>query len=113
MRTLDGGMAFDLKNILGPGIITQVNFIKINDCYFDPAEITLRTNGKDNRLTDVTPNSPLFIAFMQKGTLILHDKNCLLEGPNEIQLELISREAGLINVTVSDTLNISSLQDSN
>jgi len=106
LRSIDEGISFELKNILGPGIITKVNFIRINDHKYDSTKIILRSNEKDVRLNKVSENSPLFIAFKQIGMLIIQCDNCLVDGKNKIEMELISREAGLIKVKVFDNVSV-------
>ena len=70
LRETAEGIAFDLKNILGPGIITGINYIIINDEVYQ---------------------SPLI-------------KIVLKEGINKIIVELISRDVGKVQVTLTDTV---------
>ncbi|MEW5821999.1 MAG: hypothetical protein AB1782_17530 [Cyanobacteriota bacterium] len=96
------GVAFELKNVLGPGIINKINFIKINNHIYNPQDIHIDTNDRIIYARDISEENPIFIAFQQKGTLIMNGNNPLVNGINTIELELISREAGLINVNIQD-----------
>lgn len=104
LRRLEDGIAFDLKNILGPGIITKINFIEINDNSFDSEKIIIRSNEKDHKAHLISVESPLFITFQQQGTLIMKGDNCLVNGKNKITLELVTREAGKICVSLIDNI---------
>jgi hydroxymethylglutaryl-CoA reductase (NADPH) len=104
LRKTPEGIAFDLKNILGPGILTGVNFIKLNDTTYQADKIKIDTNGKRIHTDRISPENPVLFTFGQKGTCLLLGREGLIEGKNNISFELLSREAGLIQVTVSDTI---------
>lgn len=106
LRTTDEGIAFDLKNIIGPGIIQKIICLRFNDQEFDPSCIKILTNGKTIAAEQISPESPVFFTFLQKSTCFLFGKPPLKEGKNKIVVELISREAGLIKVAVIDTLEL-------
>lgn len=107
LRIVDEGAAFDLRNVLGPGIITKINLIKLNNKVFDPSEIRIIINEKIFKGDQITPNNPIFCSFNQKGTCILLGHPRVNKGKNNISVELVSREAGLIQVSVTDNLNTS------
>lgn len=104
LRRIEEGIAFDIKNIIGPGIITQINFVEINDCPFSADKITVRSNDKDHKAHLVSKEAPLFVTFQQQSTLIISGNNCLKNGKNKITLELVTREAGKICVSLFDNV---------
>jgi hypothetical protein len=106
LKPADNCIKFELKNILGPGIITGINYVKLNEMVFEPEKILIDTNGKKINATAITPENPILFTFGQRGICVLLGKNCLIEGKNIIELELVSREAGLINVSVNDTVTL-------
>lgn len=107
LRIVEEGLAFDLINVLGPGILTGLNFIQINDTKFEPEKICILTNGKEIRADKVTVEKPLFFTFKHQATLVMKGENSLREGKNDIVVEVVSREAGVIKVKLSDNITLS------
>lgn len=104
LRSIEGGLAIDVVNVLGPGILTGLNYVLINDYKYDPEDVCLLSNGTELRADKVSTEKPLFFTFKQKVTLVMKGNNPLKEGKNEISLEVISREAGVIKVNFSDNI---------
>jgi len=109
LRQIEEGIAFDLKNILGPGFITGINFVKINDMEYNSSVIKIIKSGVATLAEHVTHDSPLLIKLNEEITCILD--TCISEpaaqlqqGINNIIVELISMDAGKVQVNLSDTL---------
>lgn len=104
LRETAEGIAFDLKNILGPGIITGISFIKINDMIYNSSVIKIITSGAATLAEHITPDTPLFFRLNQEGTCLLEGARGLQDGINKIIVELISRDIGKVQVTLTDTI---------
>jgi len=102
LRNEDHGVAFELKNIIGPGIITQINLAKINNEVFKPENISLVSNDGVIIANQITTECPLLCKFNQIYTIKLLGPKCIQEGYNTLYIEIISREAGLIQVNFDD-----------
>ena len=104
LRETAEGIAFDLKNILGPGIITSINSISINDNQYKASVIKILTSGVAIIAEHISEDNPILFKLNQEGTLLLEGAKGLNEGINKIFLDLISGEVGRIQVTLTDTL---------
>ena len=106
LRETAEGIAFDLKNLLGPGVVTGINFIKINDNVYNSSVIKLISSGMITIAEHISPENPLNFRLHQEGTLLLEGAKGLKEGLNKIILEVISRDAGKVQITLTDTYNL-------
>lgn len=102
LRITDDGIAIDLKNMLGPGVISGIGFIEINGIKHDPETLKLITSGCETSASQITPENPLIFRLHQEGTLILEGVRELKEGINKIILELISKDAGKVQVSLNE-----------
>lgn len=104
LRETNDGILFELKNILGPGSITGINFIKINDIIYESPMIKILTAGVSILAEHITPDNPVFFKLNQEGTCFLNGAKGLKNGLNKIIIELVSRDAGMVQVTLTDTI---------
>lgn len=104
LRETAEGIAFDLKNILGPGMINGISFIKINDNTYNSSVINVITSGMQTLAEQISPENPLSLRLNQEGTLLLKGAKGLKEGLNKIILEIISRDVGPVKVTLTDSI---------
>ena len=104
LRETAEGIAFDIKNILGPGIITGINCITINENQYNSTVIKILTSGIAIIAEHVSDDNPVLVKLNQEGTLLLEGAKGLKEGLNKIIVDLISGEAGRIQITLTDTL---------
>lgn len=98
------GISFELKNILGPGVISGINFVKINDQHFGAEAIKFLTSGIMASGTEVSPDNPVKFRLNQEGKLILEGAKGLKEGINKIIVEIMNPEAGNVQITLTDTV---------
>ncbi len=98
------GVTFKLKNILGPGIITGINFVKINDTIYNSSVIKIIKSGVDTVAEQVSCDNPLIFKLNEDVTCIVENCREVQEGLNKIAVELISKDVGKVNVMLSDTL---------
>jgi len=104
LRHIEEGIAFDLKNILGPGFITGINFVKINDTIYNSSVIQIIKSGVETLAEQVSSENPLLIKINEEITCVMKSGLKLQEGINNIIVELISPDVGRVQVNLSDTL---------
>ena len=98
----ENGISLTLKNILGPGLISGFNYVKINDVIFEPQNVKFITNGTEYAGTDVSEDNPVVFRLGQSGTLIMTGQDCLVEGTNKILIEASNPEAGIVQLKAED-----------
>ncbi|MDD3420298.1 MAG: hypothetical protein PHE78_06850 [Candidatus Gastranaerophilales bacterium] len=102
LRITDEGIAIDLKNMLGPGVISGIGFVEVNGEKHTPEELKLITSGQETTADAITPDNPVIFRLHQEGTLILQGVKELNQGINRIILELISKDAGKVQVSLNE-----------
>lgn len=102
LKKQDDGTCITLKNVLGPGLISGFNYVKINDTLFEPKDVKFITNGKEYTGTEVSEENPVVFRLGQSGTLILSGQDCLAAGINHIEIEAVNPEAGIVRLKVED-----------
>lgn len=101
LRETSEGIAFDLFNSIGPGILTRLNNIKLNDKTFSPHEILITIGDNIFKGSDISDRNPAIFFHNQKSTCIILGAK-LAKGLHTITVDLLSREAGKVTVTIQD-----------
>lgn len=102
LRITDDGIAIDIKNMLGAGVISGIGFVEINGEKHSPEALKLVTSGIETVASQITPENPIIFRLNQEGTLILQGVRELKQGINKIILELISKDAGKVQVSLNE-----------
>lgn len=103
LRKLPEGIGFDIVNNLGPGQISLVQSISLNEKVYPPAQIFLVVNGVSMAGTSISEENPATFFLNQVITCVIEDTS-LPEGSYDIKLDLVSREAGKVSLSVQDSL---------
>lgn len=103
LRETAEGIAFDLINHIGPGLLTKLNQIMINDQVFAAKDIILKIEDKILNGSEISDTNPAMFFHHQKSTCVLMGAK-LAEGLHTITVDLFSREAGKVVVTIQDTV---------
>ncbi len=104
LKKTEDGASVVLKNVLGPGFISGFNSVTINGIIFEPKDVKFVTNGQELLGTDVSEEKPIAFRLGQSGTLVMSGKQCVIEGSNKIIIEALNPEAGLVKLSVEDTI---------
>ena len=104
LKKLDDGASFNLKNVLGPGFISGFNYVKINDVTYEPKDVKFVMNGEEYIGTEVSEENPVAFRLGQSGTLIMSGAPSITDGVNKIVIEALNPEAGVVKLSVEDTL---------
>jgi hypothetical protein len=104
LKRLENGASVVLKNVLGPGLISGFNFVKINDVTFESKDVKFITNGLEVVGTDVSEENPVVFRLGQSGTLIMTGQDCVIEGANKIVIEALNPEAGVVRLNAEDVV---------
>ena len=107
LRSCDEGIEFDLKNVLGPGVICGLEYVQINDHKFTKDAISFITQGVELFANSVSEGNPIRFRLGQEGTMKLMEQvECLKNGVNKIIIEFLNPEAGRMKITLEDNLNL-------
>lgn len=107
LKQTEDGIEFQLKNVLGPGTISGLEFIQINEYKFSKDVISFVTQGKDNSANEISETNPVYFRLGQEGIIKLKEEiNCLKDGLNKIIINLTNPEAGNVTVTFEDNLKL-------
>ncbi len=102
----DEGVTFELKNVIGPGVISGLNSIQINDYIFPKEVIEFTTQGIKMLADAINEKNPIHFRLGQEGKIFCKKIKCLKDGINQIIIELSNPEVGTIKVTLSDELKL-------
>ena len=105
LRRFAEGVGFDIINNLGPGQISRINGVSLNGTLYGPAQVDLVINEVCLPAEQITEEEPATFFLNQIITCIIR-KEALPDGPYHITLDLVSREAGKVTLTVQDTLAV-------
>ena len=106
LRQTPDGVCFELKNVIGPGVISGLKSIQINDYIFPQDTIRFFTQGVMNFAKTIDEANPIHFRLGQEGTIFCGSAKCLREGLNKIIIELTNPEVGTVKVTLDDTLKL-------
>lgn len=106
LKETQDGITFELKNVIGPGIISGLGSIQINDRIFPKEVIKFKTQNATLSALTVSEESPIHFRLGQEGTILLEKAKCLKDGLNQIIIELTNPQAGTIKVTLSDEIKM-------
>jgi len=102
LRIIEEGIAIDLKNMLGTGVISGISFVEINGIKYPAEALKLITSGIETIASQISESNPVVFRMHQEGTLVLKGVNSLKEGINKIILELFNKDAGKIQVCLNE-----------
>lgn len=103
LRRLSDGVGFDIVNNLGPGQISSLRSISLNDAVYGANQVYLLINDEVVPGESINEDNPATFFLNQVITCVIKDVE-LSDGPYEIKLDLVSREAGKVSLSVKDTL---------
>lgn len=106
LRQTANSIAFDLKNVIGPGVISELISVQINDYVFTKEAIKFLTQGVTHLANSIDSSHPIHFRLGQEGTLIFEKVQCLKDGLNQIIIELTNPEAGKMRISLSDNLKM-------
>jgi len=103
LKKTPDGVVMQLKNVLGPGVISGFNFVQINDVVFEPKDVKFIYDGKEMAGDIISEANPIGFSLGQTGTIICCGKECLVNGLNKIVIEIVNPEVGKAQLKVEDT----------
>jgi len=106
LRRLENGVGFDIVNKLGPGQISKLNSITLNENTYPPSRIKLLIGEEIVPGETITEDNPATFFLNQVITCLIDDAD-VPDGAYQLTLDLVSREAGKVTLTVKDTLKSS------
>lgn len=104
LRETQDGVAFDLKNIIGPGLVTGINYIKINDVIYNSSVIKIINAGVAVLAEQISTDNPMLFKMNDEVTCVIQNCLNLKNGINQIIVELISKDVGKVCVALTDDI---------
>lgn len=101
LRETSEGIAFDLVNYIGPGVLTKLNKIKLNYKEFTPKQILLKMGDRLLKAHEIDENNPAMCFHNQRVTCIVVGAK-LAVGLQTITVDIFSREAGEVILKIQD-----------
>ena len=102
LKKLENGASMMLKNVLGPGLISGFNYVKINDVVYEPKDVKFITNGQELLGTEVSEENQIAFRLGQEGTLVMSGQESVIDGINKIIIEAMNPEAGKVVLSIED-----------
>ena len=105
LRNDDGGFRLQARNPLADGRLTGVRRFAVDGTPMDLSAVSAIRDGETDwmRASDVSPMSP--VTFRKGDVVTFHVTGpSLTAGDHEFELDLIERDAGLLSLSLSDTL---------
>ena len=102
LKKTDDGASVVLKNVLGPGFISGLNYEKINDVTYKTKDVTFIMKGQEFSAESVTEENPIAFRLGEEGTLIMTGQDSIVDGVNKIVIDVNNPEAGTVQVKVED-----------
>ena len=121
LRLIPEGLAFDIVNLLGPGILTQINRICVGPLEFMAEQIQVKlvaagqeAEAKWIQATEISDKNPAVFFLNQTATCVMKldaEIQHLVEQmqhntAHTITLDLSSKEVGKVVISVQDRLAI-------
>ena len=103
LRLVPEGVAFDITNNLGTGLISKLNSISFNGLTFLSKDVILRVEGLEIPGEAVTEENPAHFNLNQTVTCIV--RTVLDPGTYDMAMDLVSKEAGRVTLSVQDQLH--------
>lgn len=95
-------ITFMLKNVLGPGLISGFNYVKVNDVTYTADKVKFLTQGKELLGTEVSEENPITFRLGQEGMFVLMGTDGIIEGRNRLEIEVMNPEAGKVGLITED-----------
>jgi hypothetical protein len=104
------GFRLQARNALADGMLVGIRSIRVDGQPVDPAAITATRPGEQtvHRATDVTPMAP--VAFRRGDVVTFHVAGQrLTPGEHRFEVEVVERDAGLLQLSLSDVVRDASV----
>jgi hypothetical protein len=103
LKNTETGFEFKLKNIIDSGTLVGMGPLGVDDSSVAPADVTVKVGEKVLRGDQISASSPLPIRSYTEAVLsVAHAP--LPAGPHKLTLQLLTREAGRLQFSVSETI---------
>ena len=105
LRLQDGGFSFELKNLIAPATITEINGLEVDGEPIDESLVTLvPPSGNTRPMGQVSSGTPLHFPVGLVVTVRVASRSLEL-GEHEVVLHIVAKEIGSLAIPVSDTVH--------
>ena len=105
LRNAGDGFELQARNPMGNGLLVEIRRISVDGLTIPASAVTARRVGSDQdvRATDVSRLTP--VAFRKGDAITFHISGSHLSpGRHRLELEIVERDAGLLQLSLEDTL---------
>ena len=104
LRLEDSGFAFDLKNLIAPATITEVEGLDVDGEAIDDSLVAVvPPSGNSRPISQISSGTPLHFPVGVVVTLRVASEPLEL-GQHELTLHLTVKEIGSLDIPISDTV---------
>jgi hypothetical protein len=104
LRLHQEGIAFDIVNSMGPGILTRINSIKLGPLEFFAEHIQLVVDDMTIAAQEITEENPAKFKLHQRGTCVVKGASLDIGQAITLVVDLHSKEAGKVVFSIQDKL---------
>jgi hypothetical protein len=105
LKRAGNGVSFEIINNLGPGQLSGLNGITLNGTTYRAEQVTFVFDGMELPTVQISEENPASFFLNQIITVIITAR-ALPAGDYTIKMDLVSREAGKVTLTVQDKLAV-------
>jgi hypothetical protein len=106
LRNAGDGFELQARNPMGDGALVGIRSIAVDGNAIEPTRVSARRNGSDEVIpaSAVSPQTP--VSFRKGDAVTFHVAgHSLGAGKHKLELEIIERNAGLLQLSLEDKLN--------
>jgi hypothetical protein len=103
LKNTDGGFEMKLKNIIDSGTLTGIGALVVDETSHPPASLTVKTPTAELPGDQISANTPLPVRSSSEIALRVAGEP-LLPGAHKITIQIITREVGKLQFSVTETL---------
>ena len=103
LKNTDKGFEFNLKNVVDSGTVVEVGPVTVDGKAYQAAGLTIITGSNERCADQVTRQNPMPV-YLGSAFAIRVDGETIAAGEHAINISLLTREIGRIQIDVKDSV---------
>lgn len=103
LKNTEQGFEFKLKNIIDSGTITGLGALVVDDVSIQPAQVRVKIGENELNADQITRDHPVVARAMLEIRISAQGAP-LAEGAHKVTLQIMTREAGKLQFSVTEPL---------